>query len=74
MKELTQTEILFVSGGVSEAEHNSRGGIGFSNYGNVIKGIHTIREVFKAFGDEINEAFKPKPHWNQPMTMWHGGF
>lgn len=20
------------------------------------------------------EIFKPKPNWNQPMTMWHGGF
>ncbi|NKH66310.1 hypothetical protein ET965_16885 [Salmonella enterica subsp. enterica serovar Infantis] len=20
------------------------------------------------------EIFKPKPNWNQPMTMWHSGF
>ncbi len=66
MKELSHSETNIISGGK----------INFSNYGNLIKGISTVREAVKALPEPGNDTtiFTPKPHWNSSIGYWKGGF
>ncbi|ECG1392405.1 TPA_asm: hypothetical protein GNB58_005133 [Salmonella enterica subsp. houtenae serovar 45:g,z51:-] len=36
--------------------------------------LEKIKNYNPASDTSANEAFIPKPNWNEPMTQWHGGF
>lgn len=72
MKELDVFECLLVNGGSYGSERLERK-VNINNYGTIIKGINTIKDVVKAY-PEIVEAFVPKPHYNHTIGYWKGGF
>ncbi|EAA7570883.1 hypothetical protein HX37_23965 [Salmonella enterica] len=70
MRELNSIELISVSGGVSPDGDERKIPI------HVIKeGIGGLAKILSNVDwSAVRESFIPKPHWNQPMTMWHGGF
>lgn len=72
MKELDTFECMLVNGGSYGSERLERR-VNISNYGTIIKGINTIREVVKAH-PEVVDVFIPKPHYNHTVCYWKGGF